>query len=378
MSSPFVSVRSFGATGNGVNNDSPAFQAAVNSFPAGSVARIHVPAGHYELTQVIANNGRTPIFICEPGATFTAADPETRFQWPARVERWLGRVRVGQTVHNGATREGGAMHDYTLVRNIGGPGSVGYARRFDYASNSYGVGFDIADGIIAQWDRTSGQDGGQQLTQWLVAASPEVGGSSTKWCTFVAEWNVVNRHTDHGWSKRRSTLPNWAGIFQVVPEANTLGMPGAAHDVLFGIVLTRSAGNKAGDGMPARMHNAILVEPDSVTPAGRAIYMSGRSALAADQTPVAALELDDAWQRGINTRRATMTSGVAVGLGASHAVAWLDSNDAPTNGIYSGTGSPEGVVTAGVGSLYTRRDGGAGSTLYVKESGTGNTGWVAK
>ena len=44
----------------------------------------------------------------------------------------------------------------------------------------------------------------------------------------------------------------------------------------------------------------------------------------------------------------------------------------------SGTGSPEGVVTAPVGSLYTRTDGGANTTLYVKESGTGNTGWIAK
>lgn len=44
----------------------------------------------------------------------------------------------------------------------------------------------------------------------------------------------------------------------------------------------------------------------------------------------------------------------------------------------SGTGSPEGVVTAAVGSLFTRTDGGAATTLYVKESGTGNTGWVAK
>lgn len=43
-----------------------------------------------------------------------------------------------------------------------------------------------------------------------------------------------------------------------------------------------------------------------------------------------------------------------------------------------GAGTPEGVVTAPVGSLYTRTDGGAGTTLYVKESGAGNTGWVAK
>jgi len=44
----------------------------------------------------------------------------------------------------------------------------------------------------------------------------------------------------------------------------------------------------------------------------------------------------------------------------------------------SGAGTPEGAVTAPVGSLFTRTDGGAGTTLYVKESGAGNTGWVAK
>lgn len=43
-----------------------------------------------------------------------------------------------------------------------------------------------------------------------------------------------------------------------------------------------------------------------------------------------------------------------------------------------GAGTPEGAVTAPVGSLYTRTDGGANTTLYVKETGTGNTGWVAK
>lgn len=44
----------------------------------------------------------------------------------------------------------------------------------------------------------------------------------------------------------------------------------------------------------------------------------------------------------------------------------------------SGSGSPEGVLVAPVGSMYTDTAGGAGTTLYVKESGAGNTGWVAK
>lgn len=46
--------------------------------------------------------------------------------------------------------------------------------------------------------------------------------------------------------------------------------------------------------------------------------------------------------------------------------------------IQSGSGSPEGVVTAPVGSLFMRTNGGANTTLYVKESGSGNTGWVGK
>jgi hypothetical protein len=45
----------------------------------------------------------------------------------------------------------------------------------------------------------------------------------------------------------------------------------------------------------------------------------------------------------------------------------------------SGSGSPEGVVSASRGSLYSRVDGGTSTTLYVKETGTGTTtGWVAK
>jgi hypothetical protein len=44
----------------------------------------------------------------------------------------------------------------------------------------------------------------------------------------------------------------------------------------------------------------------------------------------------------------------------------------------TGFGSPNGVVTAPIGSVYTNLTGGSLSTLYVKESGSGNVGWIAK
>jgi hypothetical protein len=43
--------------------------------------------------------------------------------------------------------------------------------------------------------------------------------------------------------------------------------------------------------------------------------------------------------------------------------------------ILTGTGDPESVHTAVVGSLFLRTDGGSATTLYVKETGSGNTGW---
>jgi len=46
--------------------------------------------------------------------------------------------------------------------------------------------------------------------------------------------------------------------------------------------------------------------------------------------------------------------------------------------IHTGSGTPESVVTAPIGSTYHRTDGGAGTSFYVKESGSGNTGWIGK
>lgn len=51
-------------------------------------------------------------------------------------------------------------------------------------------------------------------------------------------------------------------------------------------------------------------------------------------------------------------------------------SDSP--GLYMGQGSPEGVVTATVGSIYMNTTGGAVTSVYFKESGSSNVGWAAK
>lgn len=60
---------------------------------------------------------------------------------------------------------------------------------------------------------------------------------------------------------------------------------------------------------------------------------------------------------------------------------WKTSNDFNNlinSPILSGAGTPNGIVSAPVGSLYLNTSGSTGTTLYVKETGVGNTGWVAK
>jgi hypothetical protein len=94
--------------------------------------------------------------------------------------------------------------------------------------------------------------------------------------------------------------------------------------------------------------------------------------------------------RNLTLENNLTTSGVITPTSAN--VQNIGSSSLPFNDVYvdsvlfnnggqsiiSGTGNPEGVVAAGVGSLFLRRDSGGAFVFYVKTTGTGNTGWVGK
>lgn len=79
--------------------------------------------------------------------------------------------------------------------------------------------------------------------------------------------------------------------------------------------------------------------------------------------------VDQAYNIGTLANRFNIFIGASLNLGTS-----------ASNGVIvrTGTGSPEGVVSANMGSLYLNLSGGASTTLYVKQTGTGNTGWIGK
>lgn len=92
---------------------------------------------------------------------------------------------------------------------------------------------------------------------------------------------------------------------------------------------------------------------------GRAANASGASA---------ANEIDIGYN---STGKGSNTANIG---NSSVTVLWL----AGSVGWFQGNNTPEGAVTAPVGSFFSRKNGGAGTSFYVKESGTGNTGWVGK
>lgn len=68
----------------------------------------------------------------------------------------------------------------------------------------------------------------------------------------------------------------------------------------------------------------------------------------------------------------TATGRVTAGSGASSGYA----NGSTLTLV--GTGAPEGVVTAPVGSLWTDINATTGAIQWIKASGTGNTGWMVE
>jgi hypothetical protein len=119
------------------------------------------------------------------------------------------------------------------------------------------------------------------------------------------------------------------------------------------------AGNSQGD----------LVAASTTTGNGLIYADSGKTlSLGSNGSTAARLTVTTAGDVSIPSNNLVIgTAGKGIDFSANGNVIWR-----------CGAGTPEGAVTAPVGSLYTRTDGGANTTLYVKESGVGNTGWVAK
>ena len=90
----------------------------------------------------------------------------------------------------------------------------------------------------------------------------------------------------------------------------------------------------------------------------------------------------EAWTPSANGSRLTLET--TPNGSSSRVIAWSINQDGSISHestgrkLVVGSGSPEGVITANIGSEYWRTDGGLGTSRYIKESGNAtSSGWVA-
>ena len=84
------------------------------------------------------------------------------------------------------------------------------------------------------------------------------------------------------------------------------------------------------------------------------------------------------WIAQLDTAETYPSTGIVKDNYRTDNIAQQDWTKFPIHYEGSGSGTPESVVVAGVGSVWYRNDGGANTSLYIKESGASNTGWAAK
>jgi len=84
------------------------------------------------------------------------------------------------------------------------------------------------------------------------------------------------------------------------------------------------------------------------------------------------------WIAQLDAAETFVSTGIVKDNYRTDNIAQQDWTKFPIHYEGSGSGTPESVVVAGVGSVWYRNDGGANTSLYIKESGASNTGWAAK
>ena len=397
-----VSVKDFGAVGDGTTNDTTAVQNALNS----GASVVYIPAGTYLISTKLTFScniyGDGATSIIKTVGDITALESTTSY----------GFIKSIKITSNGggSTNNHGLVLKYcarSLIESVWVVSMGYYGIWIDSTSGSNNLlnlsnvqsvsngnhGIYVSGGVDNNAMTFENVDVRSNGASGLVFNSPSA--SSISNCNFLnsvsAQSNVARGIAFFGAYAR-----NNVGVVYLEGNGTTdLYFDSTAHGNFIqttndGTTITDdngyntilSAGSAPSsrytfnsvDFVQARIYNGTNVGQLTFTQSGdRAFAITTIGTTAASKTTFAkgatashSVEVEGSFQ-------ATSPSFIGDYLSVSnptYTATW------PT--IRAGTGSPEGAVSARIGSIYQRSDGGAGTSFYVKESGTGNTGWVAK
>ena len=360
----FVNVRDYGALGDGVNDDAPAIQAAIDHcrqlpFPLGTRA-VYIPTGRYRLNSTLTVYDHTKLVGENPIDTGTefwfyggATDNCMQSFSPATLEKgmfWMEGIRVKDK----------------RTSPVSGSGLV--LENFKNSTRLYQI--EISDFPSYQFHFTA------------------LPGDNVDRLEVISSWFSVT-----------SKMPN-SKLIYIERPTNNLTIDRCYFDNLAdGCPGIEIGDNAPNDGALIAIQNCSF-ECDHSTTSPSILMGESHGTVSISniiQTTVGkgshVVQVNDGFSGRLTLRAVNgekhQTWGVAPHvLNISNPGRYVDGHidyavvnaiGHPTRLGLGGAGTPEGNVHGLVGELFHRYDGGAGSVLYVKESGNGtNTGWVGK
>ena len=394
----WLSVKDFGAYGDGVHDDRAAIQAALDYAYGLGGATVFFPPGTYMVTSTLS---------VDSGVILTGAGRKvSKIKLAGGANCDLIRTAGYATYVGGGTTNGPTMFgfrdislDGNKASNSGGKGVAIYGR--NYTIENVTIYNTSSDGLWSQW-YTSGDEMEASITNLKVLDSGAKGihwdgphDSTFSRCQVVRSATTGIRldtglaagtmfNQCHVWGSQaiawdiRTTGTQMIGCIgegsssvQCILDAQTIRMVGCQF---FGIgVGDTSTALQVGDTGTGAYPSDCIVEAQ-LTSVNKCIDVQREGGYNKFDL--------------VTKPKSGGTVGIAAGTFQSSDTVLHRSDGIASSGMLQltggptvrvGTGAPGGVVAGYIGDLYLRSDGGASTTLYVKESGAGTSaGWVGK
>jgi len=379
-----VNVKDFGATGVTGDDDTAAIQAAIDYVEGQGGGVVYIPAGTYDCSDTLTipsyvvlkgevGKGVTKIVATSTQGNVIENDAENTNPSTQHIGINDLHIQGNSNTDVGLFLEGCQYSHFKNVYITGVTKTTGYGvelTTYDTGSADVGASMNDFTGFRVHncyngWKLTkhatdAGTDGAN-LNQFYSCNTTGYGSGSASSLTGIGvyvEFGEGNTFT----GCRNLTGNDWTTAWQIEDSVNTF--MGCASD---GAIGGSAPSGENSWGMPygygnnargfyftATATGSIVINPLGNSPYERVSF--------ADQGTFETIFI---LRHQFNWLGASRLSQIGLG------------NDFDTS-VYHGSGTPEGSVTAKIGSTYHREDGGAGTSFYVKESGTDNTGWVAK